>query len=201
MSVSDLTSFSYVILLLVGSGGAAPHDLLRMHRQGNWIYWTAADSRFYSEPKRLAQLGYLHARREPGRTTDRTMYTLTARGRKTIANWLAQPSGFIRIQNEPAARLTGADLATDEQTVVHSLRAIRPQIDEQLAWLDRAEREARTLPHRERYLQINHRLSRRILAAFSDWLDEVEAELGHANHRAATRQPKPRSHSPKRQRS
>ena len=62
MSADDLTSFSYVILLLVGSGGAAPHDLLRMHRQGNWIYWTAAESRFYSEPKRLAELGYLNAR-------------------------------------------------------------------------------------------------------------------------------------------
>ena len=46
MSVSDLSSFSYVIRLLVGSGGAAPHDLLRMHRQGNWIDWTAAESRF-----------------------------------------------------------------------------------------------------------------------------------------------------------
>jgi hypothetical protein len=165
MSADDLTSFSYVILLLVGSGGAAPHDLLRMHRQGNWIYWTAAESRFYSEPKRLAQLRYLNARR----------------GRKAIAGWLAEPSGFIRIQNEPAARLNGADLAADEQTVVHSLRAIRPHIDEQLLWLERAEREARGLPHRERYLQINHRLSRRILVAFSDWLDEVEAEFGSSD--------------------
>jgi PadR family transcriptional regulator, regulatory protein AphA len=167
-----------VILLLIGSGGAAPHDLLRMHRQGNWIYWTAAESRFYAEPKRLAELGYLNARRQPGKTTDRTFYTLTPRGREAVSRWLAEPSEFIRIQNEPAARLTGADLASDEQTVVRSLRAIRPQIDNQLAWLDRAEREATRLPNRERYLRLNHRLSRRILAAFSDWLDEVEHELG-----------------------
>jgi hypothetical protein len=44
----------------------------------------------------------------------------------------------------------------------------RPHINEQLAWLDRAEHEARTLPHRERYLQIDHRLGGRILA-FSEW--------------------------------
>jgi PadR family transcriptional regulator AphA len=195
MSVNDLTSFSYIILLLVGSGGAAPHDLLRMHRQGNWIYWTAAESRSYSEPKRLAQLGYLNPRREPGRTTDRTIYTLTPRGREAVAWWLAQPSGFIRIQNEPAARLNGADLAADEQTVVHSLRAIRPHIDEQLAWLDCAEQEAGTLPHRERYLQINHRLSRRILAAFSDWLDEVEAEFGHSDGQPARAARRSRRHN------
>jgi DNA-binding PadR family transcriptional regulator len=149
-----------------------------MHRQGNWIYWTAAESRFYSEPKRLAELGYLAARREPGRTTERTVYTLSSRGREAVAAWLAEPSGFIRIQNEPAARLTGADLAADDRTVVESLRAIRVGIAEQLAWLDRADQEANALPHRERYLRLNHRLSRRILAAFSDWLDEVEAELG-----------------------
>ena len=178
MADSRLTPFSYVILLLVGSGGAAPHDLLRMHRQGNWIYWTAAESRFYAEPKRLEQLGYLDSQRQPGKTTDRTVYTLTDRGRHAISRWLAEPSGFIRIQNEPAARLTGADLASDEQTVVDSLRAIRPQIDEQIAWLDRAEREATRIPSRERYLRLNHRLSRRILAAFSDWLEEVEQELG-----------------------
>ena len=116
-------------------------------------------------------------RRETGRTTDRTVYRPTPRGRKAIAWWLAQPSGFIRIQNEPAAPLNGADLAADEQTVMRSLRAIRPHIEEQLAWLDRAEHQARALPHRERYLQINHRLSRRILAAFSEWVDEVEAEF------------------------
>jgi DNA-binding PadR family transcriptional regulator len=176
--VTSLTPFSYVILILVGRGGAAPHDLLRMHRQGNWIYWTAAESRFYAEPKRLADLGYLRARREPGRTTDRTVYTLTAKGRRAAAAWLAEPSGFIRIQNEPAARLNGADLAADEHTVARSLGAIRRDIEEQLVWLEGAEHEATALPHRERYLRLNHRLSRRILTAFSDWLDEVEAELG-----------------------
>ncbi len=177
MPVSKLTPFSYVILLLVGSHGAAPHDLVRMQRQGNWIYWTAAESRFYSEPKRLSELGYLATRREPGRTTDRTLYTLSDAGREAVARWLAEPSGFIRIQNEPAARLTGADLATDDRTVLRSLLAIEPMIAEQLAWLDRAEREASALPHRERYLRLNHRLSRRILEAFSDWLEEVQEEL------------------------
>jgi PadR family transcriptional regulator AphA len=176
-TTESLTAFSYVMLLLVGRGGAAPHDLQRMMRQGQ-IYWSAAASRYYAEPKRLAGLGYLDARREPGKTTERTYYTLTEKGRSAVADWLARPSSFIRIQNEPAARLNGADLAPDEATVVWSLQAIRPVIDERLSWLDRADQIAATLPHRERYLLINHRLSRRILTAFLDWLDEVERELG-----------------------
>ncbi|MGH2990962.1 MAG: PadR family transcriptional regulator [Solirubrobacterales bacterium] len=174
---NSLSPFSYVILVLVGDQGAAPHDLMRMNRQGEWIYWSAADSRFYSEPKRLANLGYLKARREPGKTTERTRYTLTAKGRRAVAEWLEQPSGFIRVQNEPAARLNGADLAADERSVVRSLQGIRPAIDEQLRWLERADEIASTLPHRERYLRLNHRLSRRILGAYLEWLDEVEREL------------------------
>jgi len=172
-----LSAFSYVILILVGRRGAAPHDLLRMNRQGR-IYWSAADSRFYAEPKRLAALGYLDTHKEPGQTHERTLYSLTPKGRRAIADWLAEPSSFIRIQNEPAARLNGADLADDEATVVRSLQAIRPEILDQLDWLDRADEMAATLPHRERYLRLNHRLSRRILRAYLDWLDDVERELG-----------------------
>lgn len=173
----QLRPFSYVILMLVGDRGAAPHDLARMSRQGQ-VYWSAATSRYYSEPKRLAELGMLAARNEPGQTHERTWYTLTDAGRRAVAAWLAEPSGFVRIQNEPAARLNAADLADDEATVVRSLRAIRPEIESQLAWLDHADEVASTLPHRERYLRLNHRLSRRLLEAFLEWLDEVERELG-----------------------
>jgi PadR family transcriptional regulator AphA len=171
-----LSPFSYVVLILVGESGAGPHDLIRMMRQGR-IYWTAAPSHFYAEPKRLARLGYLTAHKEPGQTRDRTVYELTAKGRKALAGWLAEPSGFIRIQNEPATRLLGADLARSEADVRKSLSAIRAEIGGMSEDLGEAERVAASLPNRERYLRLNHRLSRKILDAFSDWLDEVDREL------------------------
>jgi DNA-binding PadR family transcriptional regulator len=175
-SRDELSPFSYVVLILVGEGGAAPHDLIRMMRTGR-VYWTAAPSHFYAEPKRLAKLGYLSAHKEPGRTRERTVYELTAKGRRAVAAWLAEPSGFIRIQNEPAVRLLGADLARNPVEVRKSLAAIRGEIEELTEGLDRSAEVAPSLPHRERYLEINSRLSRRILTAFSDWLDEVESEL------------------------
>jgi DNA-binding PadR family transcriptional regulator len=176
MSRPDLSPFSYVVLILVGEGGAGAHDLIRMMRNGR-VYWTAAPSHFYAEPKRLAKLGYLRAHKEPGQTRERTVYELTAKGRRAVAAWLAEPSGFIRIQNEPVVRLMGTDLATDQAEVRNSLGAIRQEINELYEGLDRGAEIAPTLPHRVRYLRINERLSRRILEAFSDWLDEVEREL------------------------
>src|SRR5215831_21115101 len=80
----ELGLFSYEILGLVGSGGAGAHDLLRMARRGRLLDW-AGESQYYVEPKRLAELGYLAARKEPGRTRERTIYNLTAKGREALA--------------------------------------------------------------------------------------------------------------------
>ena len=73
--------------MLVGRGGAGPHDLVRMMRQGR-IYESAAESQFYAEPKRLERLGYLRARKEPGRTHARTHYELTSKGLDALRAWM-----------------------------------------------------------------------------------------------------------------
>ena len=169
-----LSPFSYAVLVLVGRGGAGPHDLRRMAHNGR-VYWDAAPSQWYAEPKRLAELGLLHAER----THERTHYTLTDAGRGALREWLAQPSAFTRIQCEPIVRLLAAEYV-DPEVLERSLAALRAPIAESHAALDNAEAVARELPHRERVLTINHRLARRILDAHSAWLDEAEAELRDA---------------------
>src|SRR5919204_4308531 len=79
MTSNELSLFSYEILGLVGHQGAAPHDLLRLAKRGRMLAW-AGESQYYTEPKRLAKLGYLEARKEPGKTRERTVYTLTDKG-------------------------------------------------------------------------------------------------------------------------
>ncbi|HET8952784.1 MAG TPA: PadR family transcriptional regulator [Solirubrobacteraceae bacterium] len=168
-----------MILVLVGEGGAGPHDLVRMMRQGAWAYWTSSQSQYYAEPKRLERLGLLSATRAPGRTHDRTVYRLTDEGRIALAEWLGTPAGFPRVQNEAAVRLLGAEFA-EPATVLKGLRGLREEIAAGHAWLDRSEEREPGLPHRERVLAINRRLARRMLEAQAAWLDEVEAELGGA---------------------
>ena len=62
-----------------GTTGAGTHDLRRMAQRGRMLDW-AGESQYYVEPKRLARLGYLEARKEPGKTRERTVYTLTDKG-------------------------------------------------------------------------------------------------------------------------
>lgn len=176
MSIQSLTPLSYVVLTLVGQDGAGPHDLVRMARSGR-VYWEAADSQWYAEPKRLEALGHLSSRKEPGRTRPRTHYTLTDKGRRALAEWMREPARFPRIQHEAVVRLLAADLV-GEDAVLDSLRALREEIADLSARLDAAEAIAATIPGRERYLLLNHRLARRLVQAHIDWLDEVERELG-----------------------
>src|SRR5512132_4105042 len=113
MSNDALTPFSYAVLTLVGRHGAGPHDLVRMARQGR-VYWSAAESQWYAEPKRLEKLGFLRAEKRPGRTRERTHYTLTDAGRAALREWLAEPSAFTRIQCEPIVRLLAAEYVEPE---------------------------------------------------------------------------------------
>jgi DNA-binding PadR family transcriptional regulator len=179
VSSDSLTPFSHVILVLVGEDGAGAHDLRRMSERGARLYWAAAPSQYYAEPKRLAALGYLEARTEPGRTNPRTRYTLTKLGRAALREWLATPAAFPKIQHEAAVRVLAADLV-EPDVMRESLAAFRAELAEQGRRLDEAEDIAGALPHRERWLRLNHRLSRRLIAAHEAWLDEVEAELGPA---------------------
>jgi PadR family transcriptional regulator, regulatory protein AphA len=172
----SLTPLSYAVLVLVGERGAGPHDLVQMMRRGR-VYWSSSESQWYAEPKRLERLGLLRSRKAPGRTRARTHYELTDAGREALSAWAVTPVGFPRIQNEAIVRVLAAGLVGDA-AAVEGLRGLHTDLDEIDAAIDAGEEEARRLPHRERYLRLNHRLARRLVAAHREWLDEVERELG-----------------------
>jgi PadR family transcriptional regulator, regulatory protein AphA len=172
-----LSSFSYAVLVLVGRGGAGPHDLRRMAELGRGVYWDAAPSQWYAEPKRLAEHGYLDARKTPGRTRERTHYTLTARGRDALTEWVRTPATLPRIQNEPVIRLLAADLVPPE-AVLEGLEGMRPGLDDARASVSEAQERRGALAHRAHLLEVNHRYAARLLALQEEWLEEAERALG-----------------------
>jgi PadR family transcriptional regulator, regulatory protein AphA len=175
LSSKRLTPFSYVVLALIGEGGAGPHDLASMMRRGR-IYWAAAESQWYGEPKRLERLGYLRSEKRPGKTTPRTHYLLTGKGREALRVWLAEPSSLPRMQNEAIARVLAGDIGDDE-SLRKSLHGMRAEIEGARANLDAGEIAAASLPHRRRYLDLIQRYGRALLDVHDAWLDEAEREL------------------------
>ena len=136
----------------------------------------AGESQYYVEPKRLAKLGYLAARKEPGKTRERTVYTLTDKGLDALRAYARTPLTFTPLKSEPLLRLMIADLVGEKPTR-ESLATLRADIAELEAALDDAETSAELLPHREKYLRLVIDFLRRLLDLHLELVDEVEREL------------------------
>jgi len=175
MSRDDLTLFSYEILGLVGRGGVGAHDLLLMARRGRILDW-AGESQYYVEPKRLAKLGYLEARKEPGKTRERTVYSLTDKGLEALREYARTPVTFTPLKHEGLLRLLIADLVGEDATR-ESILALRDDIADLEQRVADSDEAARALSHRSKYLLMVNDFLRRLLDLHRDWIDEVEREL------------------------
>jgi len=174
-SSDELSLFSYEILGLVGRGGAGAHDLLRMARRGRMLDW-AGESQYYTEPKRLARLGYLEARREPGKTRERTVYSLTERGLEALRSYARTPVRFTPVKSDPLLRLLLCDLVGEDVTR-ESMLTLREDIAELMERLDESVATAEALPHRSKYLLLAIDFLRDYLTLHLDLVDTVEREF------------------------
>src|SRR6478736_6379809 len=168
----ELSLFSYEILGLVGHSGAGAHDLLRMAQRARILDW-AGESQYYVEPKRLAKLGYLEARKEPGKTRDRTVYSLTEKGRQALADYAATPASVLPFKSDALLRLLICDLV-GEATTLESLGALRADVADLRERIEDASRSAHELPHREKYLLIATEFLDGLLDLHDELVDRAE---------------------------
>lgn len=172
-SARRLSPFSYVVLTLVGSGGATAHELTGMMRRGR-LHWTAPRSQWYAEPKRLAALGLLEATREPGETTDRTRYALTDAGREALAAWVPSPVDLPQIKNEAVVRVMAA-----RGLGIDGLGGLLDGFTAQLAEARAANEEnlavAQGLGARGAHLVVSQQLVRDVIDALDRWAHAVRA--------------------------
>lgn len=148
-----------------------------MNRSGGQIYYAVAASRLYAEPKRLEQLGYVTSEKQPGKTRERSFYTLTDKGRNALRRWVLEPPALPRIQNEAVPKLMSGDILGDDEQLLDALLTLRDEIDGQQRKLDEARKRLEALPHRRTYLLLIHELGNRLLQLQRDWLDDVEKAL------------------------
>ena len=184
-SIDELSLFSYEILGLVGRDGAGPHDLLTMARRGRLLDW-AGESQYYTEPKRLARLGYLEAHKVPGRTRERTIYTITDKGLRALRDWAKTPLTVTPVKSEALVRLLIADLVGEASTRA-AFNTLRDDIDELRVRLEEAEGQADALPHRRQYLLMVYDFLERLLELHEGLADEVERELRRGGASRASR--------------
>lgn len=146
-----------------------------MARRGRILAW-AGESQYYVEPKRLAKLGYLEARKEPGKTRQRTVYTITEKGLDALREYALTPVRFTPLKSEPLLRLLIADLV-GEPVTRHSMATLREDIADLQVRVDEIEASAASLPHRRKYPLLVSGFLRRLLELHLELVADVEREL------------------------
>jgi DNA-binding PadR family transcriptional regulator len=174
-SRDDLTLFSYEMLALVGRGGAGAHDLRRIAQRSRFLAW-AGESQYYVEPKRLAKLGYLGARKEPGKTRERTVYTLTEKGLDALRDWARTPVGFTPFKSDALIRLLATDLV-GEAAVREGFEALRADLEDMHVRVEETAERAKALPHREQYLRIGLDFVEGLIRLYEELVETVERDF------------------------
>ena len=174
-SRDDLTLFSYEMLALVGCGGAGPHDLRQMAKHGRFLAW-AGESQYYVEPKRLAKLGYLDSRKEPGKTRERTVYTLTEKGLDALRDWVRTPVGFTPFKSDALIRILATDLV-GEDLVREGFASLRDDLEDMRARVAETAERAKALPHREQYLRLGLDFVEGLIRLYEELVDKVERDF------------------------
>jgi DNA-binding PadR family transcriptional regulator len=163
------------MLALVGRGGAGPHDLLQMAKSGRFLAW-AGESQYYVEPKRLAKLGYLDARKEPGKTRERTVYTLTEKGLDALRDWVRTPLGFTPFKSEALIRVLATDLV-GEEAVREGFAGLRDDLEDMRARRRETAERAKALPHRERYLKLGLEFVDGVIRLYEELVEKIERDF------------------------
>jgi PadR family transcriptional regulator AphA len=128
MPERELTTTSYAILGLLAIKPWSTYELAAQMRRNLHYFWPRAESNLYAEPKRLVEAGFATARPEPVGRRRRTVYSITAMGRRALELWLAEPAGESRLESETLVKAMFAPYGTKEDLLGH-LRRLVDELD------------------------------------------------------------------------
>jgi DNA-binding PadR family transcriptional regulator len=146
-----------------------------MSRRGRFFDW-AGESQYYVEPKRLARLGYLDARKEPGKTRERTVYSLNEKGLAALREWAQTPVHFTPLKSEALIRLLVTDVA-GEPVVRESIATLRVDLEEIRSAVETERAFAATLPHRQKYLDLGLDFAEGLIGLYEQLIEKVEQDF------------------------
>ena len=88
---AELTTTSYAILGLLAIKPWTTYELAQQMGRALGQFWPRAESKLYEEPKKLVAHGLARASAETVGRRPRTVYTITAKGRRSLSAWVPTP--------------------------------------------------------------------------------------------------------------
>ena len=107
-----MTTTSYAILGLLAVKPWSTYELTQQMDRSLGRMWPRAQSKLYEEPKKLVEYGFATAATELVGKRPRTVYAITAQGRRALAAWLEEPGAGPVVEFEQLVKISFADQGT-----------------------------------------------------------------------------------------
>jgi PadR family transcriptional regulator, regulatory protein AphA len=117
--VKKLTSTSYAVLGLIAVRPSTAYELARQISRSLEYVWPRAEGRIYDEPKLLVQHGLATATPEHTGRRPRTVYAITAKGRRELKKWLAEPGAKLQLEYEALLKVVFAEHGSRQQLLAN----------------------------------------------------------------------------------
>jgi DNA-binding PadR family transcriptional regulator len=177
--VSDLSTTSLALLGLLAIQSWSAYELKEfMTTSALRTVWPRAASSIYREPKVLVSRGLATVTRERHLGPERSVYSITPKGRAALRSWLATPAVSRRIEDEGLVHVLFADHGTKAQ-LLDQIGAMRATAQRALV-TSGAEQIARAgvrFPERTHISALVMRYALEQLAALLRWCDWATAEV------------------------
>jgi PadR family transcriptional regulator AphA len=126
----SLTTTSYAVLSLLSVQPWSTYELTRQMDRSVGRFWPRARSKLYEEPRKLVEHGLARAEKDTVGLRGRTVYTITTRGRDTLAEWHREPGRGPVLEFEQLLKVMFAENGT-KADVLAQLAAARSWAAEQ----------------------------------------------------------------------
>jgi DNA-binding PadR family transcriptional regulator len=172
LSTGSLTTTSYAVLGLLSIKPWSSYELTQQMDRSLGRIWPRAVSKLYEEPKKLVSQGLARATTEQKGQRTRTVYAITAKGRRALAHWLGEPGEGPVLEFEQLLKVFFAENGT-KQDALRALQAAQEWAQarsaESLAVGDSYAKGDGPFPERLPELQLTSRFLTDLYVLVLDW--------------------------------
>jgi PadR family transcriptional regulator AphA len=178
----ELSNTAYVILGMLHREPRTGYEIKAAVDKSTRFFWAASYGQIYPELKQLSKAGLVKGEAEPRGGRKRTVYRLTAAGRKELRRWLERPAETFELRDEGLLKLFFSDAASP-QSAAEAIAAKRGYHEQKLEHLRSIEPVVSALEDPYPYMVLSHgiALSEWTIA----WCKRAERELAAGKRKVA----------------
>jgi DNA-binding PadR family transcriptional regulator len=117
--VKPLTTTSYAILGLLAIRPWSTYELAKQMEISLRNFWPRAERKLYEEPRKLVAHEFATVHRETVGKRPRSIYRITAAGRRALQAWLDQPGALASLEFEALIKVFFAEHGSKEQLLAN----------------------------------------------------------------------------------